>query len=118
MTYDIYRLIFIVGSIACAVMFVVSVILFITLKIPNVIGDLTGRNAKKAIENIRKQNEASGGKAYKASAVNLERGRLTDKNDSVRKSTKTWNHKWFWGSYRKNQHNEAGTAGVCWNGYR
>ena len=79
MTYDIYRLIFIVGSIACAVMFVVSVILFITLKIPNVIGDLTGRNAKKAIENIRKQNEASGGKGYKASAVNLERGRLTDK---------------------------------------
>ena len=79
MTYDIYRLIFIVGSIACAVMFVVSVILFITLKIPNVIGDLTGRNAKKAIENIRKQNEASGGKAYKASVVNLERGRLTDK---------------------------------------
>ena len=45
MTYDIYRLIFIVGAIACAVMFVVSVILFITLKIPNVIGDLTGRNA-------------------------------------------------------------------------
>lgn len=79
MTYDIYRLIFIVGAISCAVMFVVSVILFITLKIPNVIGDLTGRNAKKAIENIRKQNEASGGKAYKASAVNLERGRLTDK---------------------------------------
>ena len=59
MTYDIYRLIFIVGAIACAVMFVVSVILFITLKIPNVIGDLTGRNAKKAIENIRKQNEVS-----------------------------------------------------------
>lgn len=79
MTYDIYRLIFIVGAISCAVMFVVSVILFITLKIPNVIGDLTGRNAKKAIENIRKQNEASGGKDYKASAVNLERGRLTDK---------------------------------------
>lgn len=79
MTYDIYRLIFIVGAIACAVMFVVSVILFITLKIPNVIGDLTGRNAKKAIENIRKQNEASGGKGYKTSAVNLERGRLTDK---------------------------------------
>ena len=41
MTYDIYRLIFIVGAISCAVMFVVSVILFITLKIPNVIGDLT-----------------------------------------------------------------------------
>lgn len=79
MTYDMYRLIFIVGAIACAVMFGVSVILFITLKIPNVIGDLTGRNAKKAIENIRKQNESSGGKAYKASAVNLERGRLTDK---------------------------------------
>ena len=50
MTYDIYRLIFIVGSIAGAVMFVVSVILFITLKIPNVIGDLTGRNAKRQLK--------------------------------------------------------------------
>lgn len=49
-TYDIYRLIFIVGAISCAVMFVVSVILFITLKIPNVIGDLTGRNAKRQLK--------------------------------------------------------------------
>ena len=54
MTYDIYRLIFIVGAISCAVMFVVSVILFITLKIPNVIGDLTGRK-KPPVEKIIRQ---------------------------------------------------------------
>mgnify|MGYP004474332519 CR=1 FL=1 len=79
MTYDTYRLIFYGGAIACVVMLIVSVILFITLKIPNVIGDLSGRNARKAIENIRKQNEATGEKGYKSSAVNLERGKLTDK---------------------------------------
>lgn len=79
MTYDMYRLIFIVGAIACAIMFLVSVILFVALKIPYVIGDLSGRNAKKAIEEIRRQNEISGDKVYKSSAVNLERGKLTDK---------------------------------------
>lgn len=79
MTYDNYRLIFIVGAIACGIMVVVSIILFIALKIPNIIGDLSGRNAKKAIENIRKQNENSGGKGYRSSAVNLERGKVTDR---------------------------------------
>lgn len=79
MTYEIYRYIFLGGAIACGIMVVVSVILFFVLQIPKVIGDLTGRNAKKAIENIRKQNEASGDKKYQSSAVNLERGKLTDR---------------------------------------
>lgn len=79
MTYDVYRYIFYAGAILAAIMFVVSLILFIVLKIPAVIGDLSGATAKKAIENIRNQNEESGEKTYKSSAVNRERGRLTDK---------------------------------------
>lgn len=79
MTYEMYRYIFLGAAIACGVMVLVSAILFFTLKIPKVIGDLSGRNAKKAIENIRKQNEATGDKKYQSSAVNLERGKLTDK---------------------------------------
>ena len=79
MTYEVYRYIFIGAAILCGVMAAVSILLFILLRIPSVIGDLSGKTAKKAIEEIRKQNEASGGKNYRSSAVNRERGKLTDK---------------------------------------
>lgn len=79
MTYELYRYIFYGAMALSALMLVISVVLFIKLRIPNVIGDLTGSNARKAIENIRSQNEGSGGKAYKPSAVNQARGKVTDK---------------------------------------
>lgn len=79
MSYEIYRYIFYGGAILAAVMLAVTVLLFFVYKIPTVIGDLTGVNARKAIENIRNQNESSGDKLYKTSQVNRERGKLTDK---------------------------------------
>lgn len=79
MSYEMYRYIFLGALVACGVFFVIAVILFFTLNIPKVISDLTGRTARKAIENIRMQNEQSGDKTYQSSAVNLERGKLTDK---------------------------------------
>lgn len=79
MSYEMYRYIFLGALIACGIFFVIAVVLFFTLKIPKVISDLTGRTARKAIENIRMQNEQSGDKTYQSSAVNLERGKLTDK---------------------------------------
>ena len=79
MTYEIYRTIFQVCAILSGIMLIVSIIVFVKYRIPTVIGDLTGRNARKAIENIRSQNENSGDKTYKSSPVNLERGKLTDK---------------------------------------
>lgn len=79
MSYEMYRYIFLGALIACGIFFVIAVILFFTLNIPKVISDLTGRTARKAIENIRMQNELSGDKTYQSSAVNLERGKLTDK---------------------------------------
>lgn len=79
MSYEIYRYIFIGAAILCGLMLVTSILLFILLKIPKVIGDLTGRTARKAIENIRNQNESSGDKTYRSSLVNQERGKLTDK---------------------------------------
>ena len=60
-------------------MLLVTVILFFALKIPKVIGDLTGYTARKAIKNIRDQNEDTGNKTYKTSAINKARGMLTDK---------------------------------------
>ena len=79
MTYDIYRYIFFGGAGLAGLCLIIAIILFFTLKIPSVIGDLTGATARKAIENIRNQNENSGDKTYKSSAVNRERGKLTDK---------------------------------------
>lgn len=79
MTYDIYRYIFIGGAILAGLMLMLSALLFFVLKIPQVFGDLTGRTARKAIENIRNQNESSGEKVYKTSLVNRERGKITDK---------------------------------------
>ncbi len=79
MSYEIYRYIFIVAAALSAVMAVISVIVFFYLRIPTVLGDLTGLRAKKAIQNIRAQNESGGNKVYSPSKVNLERGKLTDK---------------------------------------
>ena len=79
MTYEIYRYIFIGAAVLCGVMFVVAVLLFVLFKIPKVISDLTGATARKAIQSIREQNEASGNKGYKVSAFNEARGKLTDK---------------------------------------
>ncbi len=79
MTYDVYRYIFIGAAILCGIMFIASVLIFIFLKIPKVISDLSGATARKAIKNIREQNEASGDKGYQVSAFNRARGKLTDK---------------------------------------
>lgn len=79
MTYEIYRYIFLGGAILAGIMLVVSVLVFFLMKIPTVIGDLTGANARKAIENIRNHNESTGDKTYRSSQVNQERGKLTDK---------------------------------------
>ena len=66
MTYEIYRYIFFGGAALAGIMLIVAVLLFIFLHIPTVIGDLTGSNARKAIEEIRNQNASSGDKTCKA----------------------------------------------------
>ena len=79
MTYEIYRYIFIGGAALAGIMAVVSILVFFLTDIPRVIGDLSGANARKAIENIRNQNESTGEKTYRPSQVNRERGKITDK---------------------------------------
>lgn len=79
MGYDEYRLLYLIFMALAIVLLVIALVLFFVLKIPKVIGDLSGWTAKKGIENIRKKNEQSGEKTYKSSAVNKSRGQLTDK---------------------------------------
>ena len=60
MSYEVLRNIFIGAAALSGLMLIVSVLLFIILKIPSVIGDLTGITAKKAIENIRNRIRKAG----------------------------------------------------------
>ena len=79
MTYDVYRYIFYGGAGLAVLCLIVALVLFFVLKIGDVIGDLTGATARKAIEQIRSQNENTGSKTYKSSHINRERGKLTDR---------------------------------------
>lgn len=56
----------------------ISIFVFITFKIPNVIGDLTGRNARKSIEQMRQENEKGGKKSHRPHPVASDRGTLTE----------------------------------------
>ena len=79
MTEEIYSYISLGTGIAAIVMLATAVALFFVLKIPRVISDLSGRTARRAIEDIRRQNEASGDKSHRSSYVNMHRSKLTDK---------------------------------------
>ncbi len=51
---------------------------FIAFKIPTIIGDLTGRNARKSIEQMREANEKGGKKSYRPHPVASARGTITE----------------------------------------
>ncbi len=68
----------IISFIIAGVCLVVTAFLWFLLKIPAVIGDLSGRNARKSIAKMRAANEKSGSKSYKGSKTHAKRGKLTD----------------------------------------
>lgn len=77
MSVELLQTLSLVGYIVSAVLLVLTVILFFVLKVPQLIGYLSGATARKAIEDIRQQSEKNAS-AY-APSRNASRGRLTDK---------------------------------------
>ena len=75
---DTLHTISIVSFVLAGLFVSLAITLWFVFKIHNVIGDLSGRNAKKSIALMRQNNEKSGDKSYKASAKNAERGKLTE----------------------------------------
>lgn len=77
----------IIAFIAAGVFLLIAVFFWLFFKIPSVIGDLSGRTARKSIAKMRTENEKSGVKGYKTSKTNAARGKLTSaagqKADSV-----------------------------------
>ena len=75
---DTLYLISTVSFVLAAICLVASIAIFIVYKIPDVIGDLSGKNAKKSIKQFREANEKSGNKSFRPSKTNDERGKLTE----------------------------------------
>lgn len=74
-----------ISFIAVLVFTVLAIVQWFFFKIPTVIGDLSGRNAKKSIELLRKNNEKTGNKSYRTSSVNVARGKLTETIETKKK---------------------------------
>lgn len=64
--------------IVAAVGLVLAVFLWVFFNIPKVIGDLSGKTAKRSVAKIRAANEQSGYKSYRPSEANVLRGKLTE----------------------------------------
>lgn len=74
---EIFSLISLISYIASGVFLVLAVFFWFKFRIPSVIGDLSGRTAKKSIARMRANNEKTGGQGYRPSAANAARGKLT-----------------------------------------
>ena len=79
MSAETWGILAIIGFSLSAIALAVAVFVFIRLKIPAVIGDLSGKTVAREIQAIRDANVASGVKAHKSSRVNIDRGKLTEK---------------------------------------
>ena len=69
------------------IIFVLAVFFWFKHKIPSVIGDLSGKTARKSIERMRASNEKSGDKSFKPSYINAERGKLTETMSGLKATT-------------------------------
>ena len=76
----------IISYIIAGVAIAIAVILWFFFDIPTVIGDLSGRTARKSIAKMRVANEKSGAKKYQESKINKERGKLTETMKGAGKS--------------------------------
>jgi hypothetical protein len=74
-----------IGYIAAGVLLAAAVVLFFVFKIPTVIGDLSGRTARKSIAKQRAANESSGSKSFRPSEGNVARGKITESMPDAKK---------------------------------
>ena len=71
-----YQTIFWHAGVLTIIFAVGDVLLFVILKIPKVIGQLTGRTARKGIADIWKKNIQTRGRCYKSCAENQNFGSI------------------------------------------
>ena len=74
---NILSIISIISFILAGIFLALAVFFWFWFNVPSVIGDLSGRTARKSIAKIREGNAKSGAKTFRPSAINEERGKLT-----------------------------------------
>lgn len=75
---SIYDMISLVTFSLAAICLATAVFFWFRFHIREIIGDLTGRTAKKTIEQMRTENEKSGKKSYRPTPIAAERGTKTE----------------------------------------
>lgn len=92
MSVELLQTLSVVAYIIAGVLLLVAIALFFLLNIPKLYGDLTGKNARKAIESIRQQNEgaitaktAKGSKKSSASSASPTTGSFKTEKFSTTK---------------------------------
>ncbi len=78
---QIYTIISITAFSLAGIFFLTSCFLWFKFGIMKIIGDLSGRTAKKSIEQMRANNEKTGRKDFRPTPVAKERGKLTETID-------------------------------------
>ncbi len=89
MTINIVSIIF---FIIAGLSLLVAIYSFVRFNIPQIIGELSGRTAKKSIAQMRDKNVKTGDKSHRPSPAAKERGTLTDKiekKETVKKDFST-----------------------------
>ncbi len=86
---NMYQICFYGGLILMVILLVTSIVLFFVLKIPHVVGDLTGRTARKSIKEMSESKEKEKGSGLKLSKkeqskyYNVGTGKITVKESSA-----------------------------------
>ena len=92
-TAEILSLVSLICFILAGICLALALLFWFLFKIPTVIGDLSGRTARKSIAQRRQANERSGNKSYRPSATNAARGKLTEtmeQSKQPKKQPKYW----------------------------
>lgn len=76
-TAEILSLISLISFIISGFSLILTIFFWFQFKIPRIIGNLSGRTARKTIEQMRTSNEQSGPKSFRSSAINASRGKIT-----------------------------------------
>lgn len=81
-----------IAFVLAGISFILAVFFWFKFDIPNVYGDLSGRNARKSIEQMRANNQKAGNQSYRSSPINVARGKLTSPMTTSDLKTKKTEH--------------------------
>lgn len=85
---EVLSIISLVSFIVSGLCFVLAIFFWFFFKIPSVIGDLSGRTARKSIAKMRTNNELTGNKSYKSNVVKFNREKNTGAVNTSEKTEK------------------------------